>query len=193
MDIVAPSSADEMTSIWLRADLDSSESKSTTVQEALSTRGVGEEVLYPARDDEADSVGSPTLRQSILTSCHGATVRGLRLEEIEWSWAELQDDDPLSLMNYCDFHAWTHGSLLPSDAIEGFARNRPLDAITARIASGDPLPPCICVATNVSGPAVLLDGNGRAIAFAALGRRPKRIVLGLSPGVTNWYFYPVKQ
>ncbi|MGA2528454.1 MAG: hypothetical protein ABSG36_04735 [Acidimicrobiales bacterium] len=190
MHIVAVSSPDEMISVFLRADLDSSEDKTTTLRKALSRRDVSAEVLDPVRDDQAGSSGSPALRQSILMDCHGLTVAGLSLETIAWSWAQLEDDDPLFLMNYWQFVEWTHGTLRPRDAIEGFTSNRHLASIIARITSGTTVPPCICVATDEGSPAVLLDGSGRATALANLGRYPTPIVLGISPGVRSWNFYP---
>jgi hypothetical protein len=90
-----------MISVFLRADLDSSEDKTTTLRKALSRRGVSAEVLDPVRDDQAGSSGSPALRQSILMDCHGLTVAGLSLETIAWSWAQLEDDDPLFRMELC--------------------------------------------------------------------------------------------
>jgi hypothetical protein len=189
MKIVGPSSPDEVIATWLRADLDSKEIKAQTVRHRLLSLGVGEEALDPASQHATDA-SRPHVLRKLLMMCHGNTVRELVLDEIDWSWAELRHDDPLFLMNYRDFREWTHGTLLPRDAIEGFAQNRPFDSLTARIRSGESLPPCICVALDASNPAVLLDGNGRAIAFASLGRHPELILLGLSPAVTSWYFYP---
>jgi hypothetical protein len=188
--IIGPSSPDEVFAIFLLADLDSKEEKAQILRDVLSTLGVGEEVLNPALDDVADSVRARALRKRILMRCHGGTLGGLILDEIEWYWAELQDHDPLLLMNTWEFKAWTNGTLLPQHAIDGFAKNRPLDSMTERIKNGESLPPCICLATDKSGPAVLLDGNGRAIALASVGRRPERILFGLSPGVTSWNFCP---
>ena len=144
MRVIGPSSADEVIALFLRADLDSKKIKAQTVRDALLSLGVGEEVLDPASHHATDASRPQALRK-LLMMCHGNTVRELVLDEIDWSWAELQHDDPLFLMYYRDFWEWTHGTLLPRDAIEGFAQSRPLDSLTARIKSGESLPPCICL------------------------------------------------
>ncbi len=164
--------------------------KSQCVRDDLASKGLSESVLM---EGPAPSPEAAALRAILVDHCHGRTLNGLPLAETTWYRAELLASDLLYLMDLGDFRSWTKATLRPQDAIQGFRDNpeRSFDAVVARVRSGQVLPPLICVAREESAPAVVLDGSQRATVQAELSTpRPVPILLGLSPRMGEWVFFP---
>lgn len=110
-----------------------------------------------------------------------------------WHRAELLANDDLYLMAHGDFISFTGGTLRPGDAIQGLRADphRSYDLVMQHVKDGGTLPDLICVARDASAPAIVLDGNQRAAVNAELATpRPFRIILGLSPRMKEWRFFP---
>jgi hypothetical protein len=190
MRLVREIPEDEMVCAFLAADLASPRDCSDIAREKLAARKVGLEILDRNQAPGSD-LGSLALRRAVLWDCHGGTLDGFPAATTTWHCAELLDDDELYLMDYHEFHDWTVGTLRPRDAVAGFRANRTLDAAVDAVFVGDVPPPCICVARSASSAAVVLDGSQRAVVNCYLQTpRPETILLGISPDIANWRFFP---
>jgi hypothetical protein len=192
--IVREISEGEVICAFLAADLASPRDCSDLVQSRLTARRLGPEVLDCDRTPPGSDPGLEALRRDLLCECHGATLAGFPAATTTWHRAELLADDELYLMDYHEFRDWTRDTLRPSDAVAGFRRHRTLDEALEAIVQGAGMAPPICVARRASAPAVVLDGSQRSVANAHLRRpRPEPILLGISPDIAEWNFYPRRQ
>ncbi|MEZ5278630.1 MAG: hypothetical protein R3F07_19775 [Opitutaceae bacterium] len=118
---------------------------------------------------------------------------------VVWHRVVLDGDDFQRLM-YIDYSYWnelTGGSRRPLDAVPTILSGREVFGVSNQpaidgarlIRSGTAFEPIILVASDPESDLVILEGHGRATAYALAGRDAyQRIpaLLGLAPGFASW-------
>ena len=128
--------------------------------------------------------------------------------DVSWWHVELDASDTVLTINHQDFLALTDGSRRPSDFVVykgddgalvkgsvGMAES--VEACVRSLAGGGDLPPCIYASlgtvcggsVSCTGPMVIIEGHGRAIAQASSTWRLERALLAVSPRMRDWLFY----
>ena len=198
MQLLDPITEDEMISVFLRGEIDSSR-YGDTLRGFLVRDGRGEDVL---RRPDVGDVDANAYRRRLLDE-HRAYVQrqGLFLdfpEHVDWFRALLEREEVLDIL-YINWDWWLEisgGSRRPRDAarrihageVPGVTASEDEPAAVALTASALP-PPLIAVTPPALTPLVLVEGHARLTAYALFPEYlppTLEIVLGVSEAASEW-------